>query len=69
LVNDVVADLRQSIDVGFPGPKIAAFDRIVEQSPDAVAVVGIVLGCIDAPWAAMLWARRGLSWMQKVFTL
>jgi hypothetical protein len=49
LVNDVVADLRQSIDVGFPGPKIAAFDRIVEQSPDAVAVVGIVLGCIDAP--------------------
>jgi hypothetical protein len=48
LVDDVVADLRQPIDVGFPGPEIAALDRVVEQPPDAVAVVGVVLGGVDA---------------------
>jgi hypothetical protein len=48
VVDDVVADLRQAIDVGFPGPEIAALDRVVEQTPDAVAVVGVVFGGIDA---------------------
>ena len=43
LVDDVVADLGQAIDIGLPGPKVASFDRIVEQPPDAVTVVGVVL--------------------------
>ena len=42
------ADLRQPIDVGLARPEIAAFDRVVEQAIDAVAVVPIVLGRVDA---------------------
>ena len=32
LVDDVDADLREAIDVGFARAKIAAFDRVVEQA-------------------------------------
>ena len=40
--------LGQAIDVGLPGPEVAALDGVVKQPPDAVAVVAIILGGIDA---------------------
>ena len=48
LIDNVVADLRQAVNAGFPRPKIAALDRVDKQPPDAVAVVGIILGGVDA---------------------
>ena len=48
LIDDVDADLRQPIDVGFAGAEIAALHRVVEQPVDAVAVVLIILGGVDA---------------------
>src|SRR5690606_41226587 len=48
LVNDVVAQLGQAVHVGLAGAVVAAFDGIVEQPPDAVAVVLVVLGGGDA---------------------
>ncbi len=48
MVDDQVAHLGQAVDIAFPGPEIAAFNRVVEEPPDAVAVVRIVLGRIDA---------------------
>ncbi len=49
VVDDQVADLGQPVDVGLPGPEIPALDGVVEQPPDAVAVVGVILGGVDAP--------------------
>ena len=48
LVDDVDADLRQAVDVGFARAEIAALHRVVEQAVDAVAVVLIILGGVDA---------------------
>ena len=48
LVDDVHADLRQPIDVGLARAEVAALDRVVEQPVDAVAVVLVVLGGVDA---------------------
>ena len=48
LVDDVDADLRQPVDVGFARAEVAALYRVVEQPVDAVAVILIVLGRIDA---------------------
>jgi hypothetical protein len=49
LVDDAAADFRQPMHVGFAGPVVAPFDGVVEQPPDAVAIVGIVFGGVDAP--------------------
>ena len=48
LVDDVVADLREAVHVGFARAVVAALDRVVEQPRDAVAVVAVVLGRVDA---------------------
>ena len=48
MVDDKVADLGQAVDIAFPGPEIAALDGVVKEPPDAVAVVGIIFGRIDA---------------------
>ena len=48
LVDDVDADLRQAVDVGFARAEVAALHRVVEQAVDAVAVVLIILGGVDA---------------------
>src|SRR5690606_22407292 len=34
--------------VGFPGPVVAALDGVVKEPPDAVTVVLVVLGGVDA---------------------
>ena len=48
LVDDVVADLGEAVDVGLAGPEVAALDRVVEEAEDAVAIVLVVLGGVDA---------------------
>jgi hypothetical protein len=48
LVDDVHAHLREPVDVGFARPVVAAFDRVVEEPIDAVAVVLVVLRGADA---------------------
>src|ERR1017187_3150728 len=48
LIDDVEADAGETINVGFAGAEIAALDGVVEQAVDAVAVIVIVLGGIDA---------------------
>ena len=48
MVDDQVADFGEAIDVGFARTKIAAFDRVVEQAKDAVAVVLIIFRGVDS---------------------
>ena len=48
LVDDVHAELGQPVDVGLAGAEVAALDRVVEEAVDAVAVVLVVLGGVDA---------------------
>ena len=42
------ADLGEPIDVRLAGAEVAALDRVVEEPVDAVAVVLVVLGGVDA---------------------
>ncbi len=48
LINNVHAVLRQPVDVRFARAEVAAFYRVIEEAVDTVAVVLVVLGCIDA---------------------
>ena len=48
LVDDVRRDLGEAVDVGFAGAVVAAFDSVLEEAADAVAVVLVVLRGIDA---------------------
>jgi hypothetical protein len=47
VIDDVVRDLGQSVDVRLTRAEVPALDGVVEQTLDAVAVVGIVLRRID----------------------
>ena len=48
LVDDVDADFGEAVDVGLASAEVAALDGVVEEPPDAVAVVLVVLGGVDA---------------------
>ena len=48
LVDDVDRDLGEAVDVGLAGAVVAALHRVVEEPVDAVAVVLVVLGRVDA---------------------
>src|SRR5688572_14049601 len=48
LVDDRDADLGQAVDVRLAGTVIAALHRVVEEAPDAVAVVRVILRRVDA---------------------
>jgi hypothetical protein len=48
LIDDVDADLREAVYVAFARAEVAAFDRVVKEPVNAVAVVLIVLGGVDA---------------------
>ena len=48
LVDDVHADLGEAVDVGFARAEVAALDGVVEEAVDAVAVVLIIFGGVDA---------------------
>jgi hypothetical protein len=49
LVDDVDADLRESVNVALASAEVAALDRVVEQALDAVAVVLVVLAALMPP--------------------
>ena len=48
MIYNQITDFRETIDVRFSRTKIAAFDRIVKKTENAVAVVVVVLGRVDA---------------------
>ena len=48
LVNDVGGDFRQTVDIGFTGAEVAAFNGVVKQAVNGVAGVLVVLGCVNA---------------------
>ena len=48
LIDNVNTDLRQAVDIGFASAEIAAFDGVVEEAVDAIAIVLIILGGVDA---------------------
>ena len=48
LVNDVVADLCKTIDIGFAAAVVATFDGLVEEPVNRVIVVLVVLRSVDA---------------------
>ncbi len=48
LVDDIGADFREAIDVGFAGSVVAALDGIVEEAVHAVAVVLVIFGGVNA---------------------
>src|SRR5580704_11553466 len=48
LVDDVDADLGQPVGVGLAGAEVATLHRVLEEAKNAVAVVAVVLGGVDA---------------------
>src|ERR1039458_162079 len=48
LVDNCAADLSQAIDIRFPRAEISALDGVKEQAIDAVIVVRVVLGGVNA---------------------
>ena len=48
VIDDQIADFRETINIRFPGAKIAALDRVVEETKHAVAVVLIIFCGIDS---------------------
>ena len=62
LINDAAADFGQPLTTGFAGSEVAPFQRVAEQSTDAVAIdrhgtggINAPLRChrMGAPWAVM----------------
>src|SRR5437588_4421504 len=47
LIDDEIADFGQPVNVRFARTEIAAFDGVVKQSENAVAIVLVILGGID----------------------
>src|SRR6185312_1764898 len=49
LIDDIGAHLGQPVDIAFARTVIPALDRIIKKTEHAVAVVLVILGCIDSP--------------------
>ncbi len=49
LIDDVDRHLREAIHVGFTRAEIAAFDRVVEETIDAIVIVLIIFGRVNSP--------------------
>ncbi len=47
VVDDLEADFGESVDIGFAGAVVAAFDGVVKQSIDGIAVVLVVFCGVD----------------------
>ena len=47
LVDDIVAYLSQAVDIGLAGTVVTTLHGVIEQTIDRVAVVLIVLCCVD----------------------
>jgi hypothetical protein len=48
LINDIHTHFREPVDVAFPGTVVSAFDGIVKQAVNAIAVILIILGRINS---------------------
>ena len=48
LVDDQIADFGQTINIRFAGTEVAAFNRVVKETKDAVAIVLIIFRGVDA---------------------
>ncbi len=49
LVDDVETHLGEAVNICLARAEIAPLDRVVEEAKDAVAVVPVILGCVDSP--------------------
>src|SRR5262249_54555750 len=47
LVDDIQADLSQTVNVGFAGSKVAAFYRVINQSINTLAVILLIVCGVD----------------------
>jgi hypothetical protein len=47
LVDDVSANLGQAINIGFTRSEVSALNRVVKEATNAIAIIPIVLGCVD----------------------
>jgi hypothetical protein len=59
LINDAAADFSQPLTTSFASSEVAPFQRVTEQSIDAVAIDSHGTGCIDAPLCCH---RMGTTW-------
>jgi len=48
LIDDRAADFGEAMDIGFAGAEVAAFDGIVEEALDGIAVVLVIFSGVDA---------------------
>src|SRR6185437_7341304 len=48
LIDNVDADLREAVDVGFSRAKIAAFHGVVKKAIYAITIIAVILGGIDS---------------------
>ena len=48
LVDDAATDFGEAVAAGLPGPEVAALERVGKEPLDAVAIVGVILGGVDA---------------------
>jgi len=48
LVDDGVTNFGEAIDVRFAGTKVAAFDRVIKEAVNAIAIVRVVLRRVNA---------------------
>lgn len=61
MVNHLVAHLGGPVYIGFAGSVVASLYHINEETVNTVTVVTVILGGIDTPCEATLWALLGVS--------
>ena len=48
LIDDIHADLRKAVNVGFTSSEVSAFYSVIKEAINAVAIIMIILGGVDA---------------------
>src|SRR5690606_1106866 len=48
LINDIYAHFSEAIHVAFTSAVVAAFHGVIKQAIDAIAIVPVILGSVDA---------------------
>ena len=67
LVDNIDAQLGQTIDVGFAGAEVATFDGVIKQAIDTVAIIAVVFGTINAPLGGDAMGATGAVLITKCF--
>ena len=67
LVDDIDAQLSQAVDIGFTGAEVATLDGVIKQAVDAIAVIAIIFGGIDAPLGGNAMGTAGAVLITKRF--